>query len=189
MSVTNNKPNRRKMLVVYQKSVYSILITRNEREKSMIYTNMTKKAIRLIFQKHSNQVDKAGMPYVLHPLHVAENMKDEVRTTVALLHDIVEDTDMTFEDLEKLGFPQRVIGPLKLLTHNDGVNYFEYIRKVGTDPVAADVKIADLEHNSDLTRLNTVTENDLKRVEKYKKCLNELLLVKQRDYRQVAMID
>lgn len=140
----------------------------------MIYTNMTKKAIQLIFEKHNKQTDKAGMPYVLHPLHIAENMQDEIRTTVALLHDIVEDTDMTFEKLEKLGFPQTVITPLKLLTHKDGVDYFIYISKIGTNPVATDVKIADLEHNCDLTRLNEITEKDLKRVEKYKKCLNYL---------------
>ena len=90
----------------------------------MIYTDMTKKAIKLIYEKHKNQYDKAGMPYVLHPLHVAEQMSDEYRATVGLLHDIVEDTDMTFEQLSNLGFPNEVIDALKLLTHKSSYYHF-----------------------------------------------------------------
>ena len=140
----------------------------------MIYTEMTKKAIQLMYQKHKNQVDKAGMPYVLHPLHVAEEMTDEIRTTTALLHDIVEDTDVTFDDLIKMGYPDEVIDALRLLTHKEGLDYFEYVKQIGTNPIATDVKIADLTHNSDLSRLNEITEWDLLRVEKYKKCLSYL---------------
>lgn len=144
----------------------------------MIYTPMTKKAIKIMYEKHKNQVDKAGMPYVLHPLHVAENMKDELRTTVALLHDVVEDTDMTIEHLSILGFPEEVIKALELLTHNEEVDYFDYIKKIGTNEIATDVKIADLEHNSDLTRLNEITEWDLERVEKYRKSIEYLKSIK-----------
>ena len=140
----------------------------------MIYTKMTKKAMKLMYEKHKDQVDKAGMPYVLHPLHVAENMKDEVSTTVALLHDIVEDTDITFEQLSNLGFSQDVINALKCLTHESDVEYFDYIKEIAKNHVATLVKIADLEHNSDLSRLDRVTECDLKRVEKYSKCLEYL---------------
>jgi len=140
----------------------------------MIYTKMTKKAIKLMFEKHNGQVDKAGMPYVLHPLHVAEKMKDEVTTTVALLHDIVEDTNITFEQLEDLGFPKVVIDALKCLTHESNVEYFDYIKKIGVNQIATVVKIADLEHNSDLSRLEEIKESDLLRVEKYSKCLKYL---------------
>ena len=140
----------------------------------MIYTEMTKKAIKVMFEKHKNQVDKAGMPYVLHPLWVAEQMNDEIRTTVALLHDIVEDTDMTFGQLLELGFPADVIECLKLLTHEPGVEYFEYIKKIATNEIATSVKMADLCHNSDLSRLNEITNKDLLRAEKYKNSLEYL---------------
>lgn len=67
----------------------------------MIYTELTNKAIKLAYQAHEGQLDKAGMPYILHPIHLAEQMDDEISTCVAILHDVVEDTDVTFEDLEK----------------------------------------------------------------------------------------
>lgn len=144
----------------------------------MIYTNMTKKAVKLIYEKHKNQYDKAGMPYVLHPLHVAEQMPDEYRTTVALLHDVVEDTDVTFEDLQKMGYPEEVIEALKCLTHPLNVDYFDYVKNIGLNPIATDVKLADLRHNSDLSRLNEVTDWDLIRVAKYKKCIEYLENIK-----------
>ena len=140
----------------------------------MIYTAMTKRAIKLMYEVHKNQVDKAGLPYVLHPIHVAEEMPDETTTIVALLHDVVEDSNITFETLIKLGFNEEVIESLKLLTHNDNVDYFEYIKTVGTNPISTKVKLADLKHNSDLSRLDKVTEEDLLRVEKYKKCIDYL---------------
>lgn len=140
----------------------------------MIYTPLTKKAMLLACEKHKDQVDKSGMPYILHPLHVAEKMDDEISTTVALLHDIVEDTDLTFEDLLKLEFPSEVVKVLTYLTHRKDQDYFEYVKKISENDIATKVKIADLEHNSDLTRLNKVTEEDIKRVEKYKHCIEYL---------------
>lgn len=140
----------------------------------MIYTDLTKKAMRLCFEAHRNQVDKTGIPYVFHPIHLAEQMTDELTTVCALLHDVVEDSDYTFADLEALGFPHRVIEVLTLLTHEDGVPYMEYVRKIATDPVAKRVKIADLKHNSDLSRLDTVDEKALARVEKYAKAMKIL---------------
>lgn len=140
----------------------------------MIYTESTKKALKLLFEKHKNQVDKAGIPYVFHPFHVAECMDDEDSTVVALLHDIVEDTDITFEDLKNMGFNDNVIEALKLLTHTWSVNYFDYIKNISQNDIATKVKLADLSHNSDLTRLDNVTKRDIKRVEKYKKCIEYL---------------
>ena len=141
----------------------------------MIYTEMTKKAIKLMFEKHKDQVDKSGMPYVFHPFHLAEQMDDEETTITALLHDIVEDTDTTFEDLRKLGFSDNVINALKLMTHDKNIDYFEYVKNISKNPIARKVKIKDLEHNMDTSRLDEVTDKDLERVKKYKKCYKYLL--------------
>ena len=143
----------------------------------MIYTEKTKKAMEICFEAHKKQVDKSGIPYVFHPIHLAEQMTTEETTIVALLHDVVEDSDITFEYLENEGFDKAVIDAVKLLTHKDkSVKYKDYIEKIKTNPIAKAVKLADLAHNSDITRLNVVTEKDLKRREKYLeaiKILNE----------------
>ena len=141
----------------------------------MIYTDMTKKALKLSFEAHKNQVDKSGMPYVYHPFHLAEQMNDENTTIVALLHDVAEDTDITVEDIRKRGFNNEVCEALKLMTHDDNVPYIEYVKKLKSNPIAKAVKIADLAHNSDLTRLDVVDEKALMRVEKYKRAMEELL--------------
>ena len=120
----------------------------------MIYTKMTKKALRICFNAHINQVDKTGMPYVFHPFHLAEQMDDEDSVCVALLHDVVEDTDITFNDLINEGFNENVISALKLLTHIDDTPYMEYVARIKENPLARRVKLADLYHNSDLTRLD-----------------------------------
>lgn len=134
----------------------------------MIYTDMTKMALRLCYDAHAGQTDKNGMPYVFHPYHLAEQMTDELSVVCALLHDVVEDTDYSFDDIRNMGFPDAVIEVLKLLTHDDDVPYMEYISAISADPTARTVKLADLRHNSDLTRLDKVDEKALKRAEKYK---------------------
>ena len=140
----------------------------------MIYTPLTKKALKLCFEAHKNQVDKTGLPYVFHPFHLAEQMKDEYSTVCALLHDVVEDTEYTFEDLINMGFPNEVIEALKLLTHAEDVPYMDYVKALSVNPIAKAVKIADLTHNSDTTRLDVVDEWALKREDKYKKALEFL---------------
>ena len=140
----------------------------------MIYTNLTKKALKLCFEAHKEQVDKSGMPYVFHPFHLAEQMTDETTTVVALLHDVVEDTELTFEDIEKQGFGEEIISALKLLTHNDDTPYMDYVTKIKNNKIAIVVKLADLKHNSDLTRLDIVDEKALKRKEKYEKAIKLL---------------
>lgn len=140
----------------------------------MIYTPQTKKALRMAFEAHKDQMDKSGLPYVFHSFHLAEQMKDEQTTAAALLHDVVEDSEYTFADLEKMGFEQPVLDALALLTHQPEVDYFDYVRKIRTNPIAAAVKKADLKHNSDLSRLDEVTEKDLERVQKYRKALQIL---------------
>ena len=118
----------------------------------MIYTSLTAKAMQIAYTAHHGQVDKAGMPYIFHPIHLAETMDDEISCCVALLHDTVEDTDITFADLEAI-FPKDVLDALKLLTHRDGTDYFEYVRAIRENPVAVKVKLADIAHNSDQNRL------------------------------------
>lgn len=140
----------------------------------MIYTENTKKAIRIMFQYQKDQIGKDGLPYVFHPWHVAESMKDEKSTIVAILHDVIEDTDLTLEDLKKEGFSDDILMALALLTHDKSEDYFEYIKRISTNPIAKDVKKSDLKHNSDLNRLSEVTQKDEERVKKYQKCLNYL---------------
>lgn len=118
----------------------------------MIYTPLTQKAACIAYAAHAGQTDKAGMPYIFHLYHVAEQMHDETEICVALLHDVAEDTLVTLSDLEK-EFPADVVAALKLLTRKEDEEYLDYIHKIKSDPIARAVKIADLKHNSDLTRI------------------------------------
>lgn len=140
----------------------------------MIYTKLTKTAMNLAYIKHANQLDKAGLPYVFHPLHVAEQMDDEASTVVALLHDVLEDTDTTVNEIRLLGFSNEIIQALSVLTHDGGVSYQEYIKTIAKNPLATKVKIADLEHNADLTRLDNVSEQDKLSQQKYIESLSYL---------------
>ena len=140
----------------------------------MIYTPETKKAMKLCFEAHKDQTDKSGLPYVFHPFHVAEQMQDEKTTIVALLHDVVEDTSYTLQDLRAIGFNQEVLDAIALMTHDKNVPYMEYVAKIRENPIARAVKLADLRHNSDLTRMDEITETELKRVEKYKAAMQRL---------------
>lgn len=133
----------------------------------MIYTEMTKRALALCFETHKDQKDKSGLPYVFHPFHLAEQMEDEETTVVALLHDVIEDTEYTIEDLQKAGFSQNVISAIALMTHDPQVPYMEYVRAIKSNPIARAVKLADLRHNSDMTRLDIITQRDEERAKKY----------------------
>ena len=141
----------------------------------MIYTPLTRKALKLCFEAHKEQTDKTGLPYVFHPFHLAEQMDDEISTVCALLHDVVEDTDITLSDLADMGYPAEVTEVLSLLTHAPEVPYMDYVAKIKTNDTAKKVKLADLRHNSDVTRLDYVDEWAEKRNEKYRKAI-ELLL-------------
>ena len=131
----------------------------------MIYTELTMKAMVLAYNAHHGQFDKGGVPYIFHPIHLAEQMDDEISTCVALLHDTVEDTDVTLEDLAK-DFPAEVVNAVRLLTHAEDVEYFDYVRAIREDPIAAKVKLADLTHNGDPTRISN-QGNAEKRRQKY----------------------
>jgi (p)ppGpp synthase/HD superfamily hydrolase len=140
----------------------------------MIYTEQTKKALKLCFLAHRDQVDKSGMPYVFHPFHLAEQMMDEDTTVVALLHDVVEDTPHTLDDLKKMGFSSQIIEAISLMTHEPGVPYMDYVQKIKENAIARAVKLADLKHNSDLTRLDIIDDRAKQRVEKYAQAIRLL---------------
>lgn len=140
----------------------------------MIYTDQTKKALKLCFEAHKDQVDKSGMPYVFHPFFLAEQMTDEITSVVALLHDVVEDTDYTMDDLRAMGFSKEAIEALTLLTRDPALPYPDYVAAIKPNPVARAVKLADLRHNSDLSRLGTIDEKALARVQKYRAAITLL---------------
>lgn len=139
----------------------------------MVNTDLTRKAMVIAYNAHMGQVDKVGVPYIYHPIHLAESMDSEYSCCAALLHDVVEDTDVTFEDLEK-DFPKEVVDAVRLLTHDLNVDYMEYVKNIKENEIAKKVKIADLTHNSDSSRLVMVTDVDKKRIEKYKRALEFL---------------
>lgn len=141
----------------------------------MIYTPMTIKAMKIAYDAHQGQVDQSGVPYIFHPIHVAEQMEDELSCTVALLHDVVEDTSVTFEELEE-EFPKPVIEALRLLTHDKATPYTEYVKNTMTNEVAYKVKIADVKHNSDETRTM------------YTDCPEEKLLHWRNKYKQAMQL-
>lgn len=140
----------------------------------IIYTELTKKAMQLAYIAHMGQVDKGGMPYIFHPLHLAEQMDTEVEICVALLHDLLEDTDYTPQDLRILGFSDEIVDAIKYLTRGKAETYREYILLLKKDKIARKVKIADLKHNMDLSRLDTITDKDLDRQKYYAKFLKIL---------------
>ena len=136
----------------------------------MIYTPLTRRALRLMYDAHQGQLDKSGVPYCFHPYEVASHCTSELSTCVALLHDVVEDTPVTLERLS-LEFPQEVVQAVKLLTHKSGVPYMEYVKEIARNPLAREVKIQDLRHNMRHDRVDTVTSKDIQRYEKYSQAL------------------
>lgn len=123
---------------------------------------------------HSGQTDKAGAPYILHPLNVAEKMSTEEQKAVALLHDVLEDTFVTEATIRNL-FGDTIADAVVAMTKRPWETYEVYIRRVASNPISRAVKLADLEHNMDLSRLDSVCEKDFERVEKYRKAKDSLL--------------
>lgn len=136
---------------------------------------MLELAKRICQEAHKGQVDKGGAPYYLHPFHVANNCKTEKQKIVALLHDVIEDNDhYSLDYFLSQGFSSDIVKALDAITHRKGEEYETYIERVKSNELARTVKIQDLRHNLDLTRLKTVTKDDLARVEKYKYYLKAL---------------
>ena len=125
------------------------------------YNEQFQIALELAVEKHKNQTDKAGNPYILHPLHVMENVNSKEGKIVAILPDITEDY------LLKIGLSKRIVDAVVALTRSEDMDYQEYIKNLSSNPLAKEVKLADLEHNMDLKRLPTLEEKDLERNRKY----------------------
>lgn len=123
----------------------------------MIYTPLTCEAMKLAYAAHHGQVDKGGIPYIFHPIHLAEQMEDEYTTCVALLHDVLEDTAVTTEELAKL-FPAEIVDAVRLMTHSKDEPYLDYVRRLKDNSIAKAVKLADLRHNSDESRMPDADE-------------------------------
>ena len=133
----------------------------------MLYTEKIKKALEIAFDAHKDQVDKAGLPYIYHPFYLATQMETEDSIIVALLHDVVEDSHYTFEEIESFGFSPSIISALRLLTHEDSEDYIAYIHRVKENELARIVKLADLKHNSDVSRLSHMDDKARERLNRY----------------------
>lgn len=132
------------------------------------------RAIAIAVDAHSGQVDKAGDPYVLHPLRVMFAVESESERIAGVLHDVVEDTHWTLADLEEEGFSSEVVEALDALTRRPDETYMEFVERAGNHPIARPVKIADIRHNLDLDRIPELTQTDLRRLEKYREALSKL---------------
>ena len=139
------------------------------------------KAIMIATEAHKGQTDKAGKPYILHPLRVMGKMESTSEQIVAVLHDLLEDTSWTKEDLTREGFDDEIIQAVDHLTRDEehGETYDDFIKRVSKNKLATRVKLADLEDNMDVTRLGALTQKDYTRVDKYKKAWNQLSDIKQ----------
>jgi Guanosine polyphosphate pyrophosphohydrolases/synthetases len=140
----------------------------------MWLVNLLEQAIKTAVRAHEGQSDRAGMPYILHPLRVMHRMDTLEEKITAVLHDTVEDTPLTIEDLHRMGFPEPIAVAVETLTRRENEEYEEYIDRVLSNPLAVKVKIADLKDNMDLTRLREVKEHDIIRINKYIKALNKI---------------
>src|SRR3954451_2647276 len=124
-------------------------------------------AIALAADAHRGQRDKSGQPYILHPIRVMLRCQTEAQRTAAVLHDVVEDTGRTFDDLRELGYPEEVLKALDCLTKRDGEPYEAFVERAASDPIARVVKLADIEDNMDLRRLPSVADKDVDRIGRY----------------------
>lgn len=135
---------------------------------------MLEKAILIAVNAHQGQIDKGGKPYILHPLRLMFSRKDEVEQIIAVLHDVIEDTDVTLDYLRKEGFSEEILSALDALTRRKGESYEEFISRIINNKAACHVKLADLNDNMNLSRIEHPTEKDYKRIEKYRKAVDRI---------------
>ena len=131
-------------------------------------------ALSIATEAHRGQFDKVGIDYIEHPIFIASQVDSEEEKAVALLHDVIEDSPVTAEELLNAGLPETVVTAVQILSKKKGQDYQTYLKTVKSNPLARAVKLADLKHNSDLLRLETITDKDLERLEKYKKAIDYL---------------
>ncbi len=131
-------------------------------------------AIKLALDQHHGQVDKAGEPYILHPLRVMAQMQTDDEQIVAVLHDVVEDSDVTLDDLRRLGYSEAIVTAIDCLSRRDGETYDEFIQRIKPNALAVRVKLGDLHDNMDLRRNATLDDKALERFQRYRKAWFEL---------------
>ena len=141
----------------------------NTAEQSMVDL-----ALSIARKAHEGQLDKAGVDYIEHPIYVASQVDTEEEKAVALLHDVIEDSPVSAEELLQAGLPETVVTAVQVLTKKKEQDYQTYLENVKKNPLARVVKLADLKHNSDLSRLSSITEKDRERLKKYKKAIDFL---------------
>lgn len=132
-------------------------------------------AIGIAVSAHSGQKDKAGLPYILHPLRVMMAVESCEAKIAAVLHDVIEDSSITLSDLATHGFPAFILDAIDCLTHARDECYIDYVARVKINSIASIVKLADLRDNSDIFRLSELNSWDIKRLQKYHKALNFLM--------------
>ncbi len=135
---------------------------------------MLEKAIIIAVSAHQGQVDKGGNPYILHPLAVMLSLEDEIERICAVLHDVIEDTDITLEYLKNEGFSNEVLTALDALSRRKDESYDEFIDRIINNKIACHVKLADLKHNMDLSRIKQPSQKDYDRIKKYQKAVKAL---------------
>ena len=139
-------------------------------------------ALSIARKAHEGQLDKAGVDYIEHPIYVASRVDTEEEKAVALLHDVIEDSPVSAEELLQAGLPETVVTAVQVLTKKKEQDYQTYLETVKKNPLARVVKLADLKHNSDLSRLSSITEKDRERLKKYKKAIDFLSRQKKTFY-------
>lgn len=137
-------------------------------------TQTLERAIAIAATAHAGQVDKGGAPYILHPLKVMLRMSSLEERIVAVLHDVVEDSGISLEDLRKEGFSEAVLSAIESVTKVPGESYEDFVERAAQNPIGRVVKLADLEENSDLSRIASPSWEDLERIEKYRRAIGRL---------------
>lgn len=131
-------------------------------------------AIRLALEKHHGQVDKGGQPYILHPLRVMGGLLTESEQIVGVLHDVVEDSDVTLDDLRRMGYSAEIVAAIDCLSRRSDETYAEFIERIKPNPLAVRVKLQDLRDNMDVRRAGTLNEKALERFQRYQNAWVEL---------------
>ncbi|MCM3273332.1 GTP pyrophosphokinase [Paenibacillus elgii] len=133
------------------------------------------KAILIATAAHQGQLDKGNQPYILHPLRLMLKAPDNDSRIVAVLHDVIEDTDVTIESLRQEGFAERLLEALDCLTRRDNETYEEFLQRIKPNALARYVKLLDLEDNRDVRRIKNLSEKDFERLQRYEKAVKYLL--------------
>lgn len=136
--------------------------------------HLIEKALSIALEAHKGQTDKYGQPYVLHPLRLMHRFRDPELQTIAILHDVVEDSDWTLDQLRNEGFSDRIVGTVDALTRREEESYASLIDRAAGNPLATKVKLADLEDNMDIRRMKSIGDADLERLNRYRSAYEKL---------------